>query len=123
MVTRDRNPGGPAWRLLLADGTEVPVRGATLLGRDPAPEGGQQVARLVSLADPDHSISKTHATVDVRGDRLVVRDLGSTNGTVVVSRDGREVECAEGVDVDVDDDSTIELGTYVLRVAAPQGAS
>ena len=122
MVTRDRN-AATAWRLRLADGTEIPVRGAILLGRDPAPEDGQEVARLVSLADPDHSISKTHAMVDLRGDHLVVRDLGSTNGTVVVSRDGAEVECAAGVDVDVDDGAGIELGTYVLRVAAPQGAS
>jgi FHA domain len=122
MVTRDRD-AATAWRLRLADGTEIPVRGAILLGRDPAPEDGQEVARLVSLADPDHSISKTHALVDLRGDHLVVRDLGSTNGTVVVSRDSVEVECAAGVDVDVGDGAGIELGTYVLRVAAPQGAS
>jgi hypothetical protein len=122
MVTRDRHDA-TAWRLHLADGTEIPVRGAILFGRDPAPEDGQQVARLVSLADPDHSISKTHAMVDLRGDRLVVRDLGSTNGTVVVSADGVEVECAAGVDIGVDDGAGIELGTYVLRVAAPQGAS
>lgn len=122
MVKRDRD-AATTWRLRLADGREIPVRGATLLGRDPAPEDGQQVARLVSLADPDQTISKTHAMVDLRGDRLVVRDLGSTNGTVVVSRDGVEVECAVGVDVDVDDGVGIELGTYVLRVAAPQGAS
>ena len=33
----------------------------------------------VPVTDPDHSISKTHLAVLLDGDRLSVRELGSTN--------------------------------------------
>ena len=40
------------------------------------------------MINPDRSISKTHLAVLLDGDRLSVRELGSTNGSAVVAADG-----------------------------------
>ena len=48
---------------------------------------GRDEAQSVCLLDGDPSVSKVHASVDVRGDRLFVCDVRSTNGTF--ARTGR----------------------------------
>ena len=53
------------------------------VGRDPGRIGEESAFRLLSIADPDLSISKTHLRLIRRGVELEVTDLGSTNGTSV----------------------------------------
>src|SRR5690606_9242235 len=70
--------------LRLWDGTELPLTGTALVGRNPAPRAGEPVPeRLVAVPDERRSVSKTHLAVGVDGDGAWVRDRGSTNGTVV----------------------------------------
>lgn len=81
-------------RVILDDGTEhtsaVPVR----IGRNPATEPGHEV---LAVSDTTRSISKTHLALDIDGDRILVTDLGSTNGTTAVEGDQRtELEPQEG---------------------------
>jgi pSer/pThr/pTyr-binding forkhead associated (FHA) protein len=45
---------------------------------------GGQVPRLVSLGSADQDISRNHVQFQVEGDTVVVTDLHSRNGTIVV---------------------------------------
>src|SRR5690606_17330895 len=53
-------PPAASWTLVLADGSEVPVRGVLLLGRNPAPFPAWPNAQLLAVADTTQSVSKTH---------------------------------------------------------------
>jgi pSer/pThr/pTyr-binding forkhead associated (FHA) protein len=98
---------------VLADGSEMPVRGVLLLGRNPAPFAAWPDAQLLAVADTTQTVSKTHAAFEVDDSGLWVHDLNSTNGVWVVR--GEDVtEVAPGRRVNVRSGSTIELGDYVL---------
>jgi DNA-binding winged helix-turn-helix (wHTH) protein len=72
-TTRPETTGSKSYRLVLKD-REVRLHpGANLLGRM---EDG-----VVWLASP--SVSRRHARISVDGDRVVLEDLGSKNGTFV----------------------------------------
>lgn len=65
-------------RLIVQDGPmmgrPVSIRGSKFtIGRGPACQ-----LRLGSA-----TVSRTHATIERRGGRLFLRDLGSTNGTII----------------------------------------
>jgi hypothetical protein len=108
-------PPAATWTLVLADGSEVPVHGVLLLGRNPAPFAGWPTAQLLAVADTTQSVSKTHVAFEVDDSGLWVHDLNSTNGVWVVR--GEDVtEVAPGRRVNVRSGSTIELGDYVLSV-------
>jgi serine phosphatase RsbU (regulator of sigma subunit) len=68
---------------------------------------GRDAARDIVLADPD--VSRLHARISMHGDRVVVEDQHSTNGTFV---DGRAVT---GPAVLVDG-SILSLGQQVLKL-------
>jgi hypothetical protein len=77
-------------RLVLPQGTLLLDRGA-VLGREPhVPRGwtGPQ-PHLVALADPDQDVSAQHVSLVLDLWNVLVCDLGSTNGTVLVDRSGR----------------------------------
>jgi hypothetical protein len=104
-----------AWTLVLADGSEVPVRGVLLLGRNPAPFATWPQAQLLAVTDTTQSVSKTHVAFEVDDSGLWVHDLNSTNGVWVVN--GSDVtEVAPGRRVNVPAGASIELGDYVLTV-------
>ena len=62
---------------------------AALVGRSPAILGRSRACDLVLV---DDSVSRRHAMVVRDGDRIVLRDLGSTNGTFL---NGRRIARAE----------------------------
>ncbi len=85
------SPSPPAVPVLLLDtGARVPVTGLLLIGRAPTSAGGDPTAVLVTVPDPDSSVSRTHLAVGRDGRGLWVRDLGSTNRTIVVDDAGRQ---------------------------------
>src|SRR5262249_35273025 len=63
--------------------------------------------RPLFLPDPD--VSRTHCEVRVVGEQVVVRDLGSTNGTFV---DGARVTAERVLPLS----SRLEIGRHVLRL-------
>jgi serine/threonine-protein kinase len=72
------------------EGTEHVFRHASLLiGR----EGGESGA---AIELPEGQISRMHAMVEARGDRFVLRDLDSKNGTFVGEMRVKEVEIHHG---------------------------
>ncbi len=66
---------------LLLVGTTVPVQGDSFT----LPQGEHDVGRVdtCAICVPDNSVSRGHATIFVRGPRVIVRDHGSSNGTFV----------------------------------------
>ena len=71
--------------LHLPDGRVVGLLAPTVVGRAPDSPGFE----LVALADPERSASKNHATLRLIGpDTVEVIDLGSTNGTSVMTGRG-----------------------------------
>ena len=88
----------------------------TLLGRAPVAVSPWEEADTVPVTDPDRSISKTHLAVLLDGDRLSVRELGSTNGSAVVAADGARTTLLMGQDVVVPDGARVELGDRSFTV-------
>jgi hypothetical protein len=78
--------------------------GRTKLGKAPRPEPD---TALVTLADP--YLSKDHATLEAGVGAIILRDLGSTNGTFV---NGQKVERAVLADGD-----EVRLGSTTFRVS------
>jgi pSer/pThr/pTyr-binding forkhead associated (FHA) protein len=77
------------------EGTEHTLRHASLLiGR----EGGNSGA-AIELAETQ--VSRMHAMVEVRGDRYVLRDLESKNGTFIGSERVKEVEIHHGTEFQI----------------------
>lgn len=112
----ETEPDAPTPVLVLEDGRRIPITVPLLLGRDPAPRSEHPDALVVPVADARRSVSKTHALLLVRGGRLLVQDLGSTNGTWLVRADGRVAEAPSGQPAEVPADARIELGECPLRV-------
>lgn len=77
-------------RLLVADGNQVTERVFT---RFPVRIGrlGDNDCQIL-----DTSVSKTHAQLELDGDTLVLRDLRSTNGTVMIGEPWRAASIDDG---------------------------
>lgn len=77
------------------EGAEHVLRHASLLiGR----EGGESGA---AIELPEGEISRMHAMVEARGDRFVLRDLDSKNGTYVGETRVKEVEIHHGTEFEI----------------------
>lgn len=110
------SPERGRWRLILADGSRLTVPPSIVLGRKPQATGEWQAAAELPLDDPERSVSKTHAVLFMDGADLVVVDLNSTNGVVVVTDDGAVSTVAAGDRHRIEASATIELGRFSLRV-------
>ncbi|KQY47190.1 RDD family protein [Cellulomonas sp. Root137] len=113
-------PSAPAPRVHLHlrfdTGEELDVEGDGLVGRSPAAEPG--IAHVVSIDDPDRSISRVHLAFgpEPGGRRLWVVDRGSTNGTVLVGPDGTSVALPPGTRAVVERGWTVRFGRRSLLV-------
>ena len=79
-------PPAPRFALALANGTFEPLDGPVLVGRSPSVSqvSGGQMPRLLTIGTADQDISRTHARFALEGGTVVVTDLHSRNGTIVV---------------------------------------
>jgi hypothetical protein len=105
--------GASAWSVRLPDGAVVGLDVPLLVGRNPAPVPG---ARLVAVADPGRSVSKTHLMLGVDEHGPWVVDRGSTNGTLVTLGDGQRIVCLADRRVRLTDGSLISFGDLSLSV-------
>lgn len=100
-VRRTGPAPGPAVSLLLVleDGRQVGL-----------PSSGLRIGRALDndLVIPDSRVSRYHAQIFGDGNGVLVRDLGSTNGTAVAGRVVAEDRLAEG--------DTLSLGGYRIDV-------
>jgi hypothetical protein len=100
-------------RLVLPDGAEVELGGGTVyLGRNPAlprvPAAGVPV--LVRLESARREVSSTHLAVTALGGAIVVRDMLSTNGTVVKTPGVAARTLLRGESATVTPGTTLDLG-------------
>jgi len=102
----------PDWSIRLDDGRVLALDRPILIGRDPA---AQPDAVPLALADGTRSVSKTHARVEVSDGVVLVTDLHSTNGVVIVS-DGEPETCRPGVPTVVPTRATVRFGDREFRV-------
>ena len=105
-VTVDRGPL-PAWARLVGDDHEVAVTvNRAVIGRSSESDVVLQ----------DSSVSRRHAVVWQQDERILLVDLGSSNGTAV---DGRPVG---GNPTEVSDGSSIRFGAVNYRLKAVRSA-
>lgn len=101
----------PALGLLrLSTGDVVTLDRGVLVGRAPRASteaSGARAPHLVRIASPDNEISRNHVEIVLDGWHVLVRDLGSTNGTTVALPGSSPVRVRPG------DQQTIEPGTTV----------
>jgi hypothetical protein len=102
------------WLLIDIDETPFVLYRSNVLGRKPSGKGAPDDAQLVSLSDQSKVLSRTHALLEVDGDRLWVTDLGSTNGTEVLDARGRGTEIAADKRTEVPKDGSISLGGRIV---------
>lgn len=89
------------WQLIPASGSAIALTAdVVLLGRRPAPDAGFPRAQLVAVPDEARTVSKTHARLELRGERWLVTDLGSTNGVLLRTLMGEEIEIEPGTEID-----------------------
>ncbi|KAA9107849.1 DUF5684 domain-containing protein [Microbacterium rhizomatis] len=97
MITRRRRA---RWSLVPTSGAPIALTGDVVtLGRSPAGDRAFPRAQLVTIPDATRTVSKTHARLELRGDSWFVTDLGSTNGVLLVTLMGTEIEAAPGVEL------------------------
>lgn len=91
----------PTWELVPAAGSPVPLTApVVILGRRPAADPAFPGAQLLAVAGDARTVSKTHARIEQRGESWIVTDLGSTNGVLVRTLMGDEVEVEPGAQLD-----------------------
>jgi hypothetical protein len=107
---------GPVLAVLRAsDGSTADLDRPVLIGRAPAGDrSSSRSPRLMPVPSPNHDISRTHVEVAPDDWQIVVTDLNSTNGTVLV-RPGAvdRQQLAPGEPVPVQLGSVVELGDGV----------
>ncbi|WP_052436848.1 FHA domain-containing protein [Georgenia sp. SUBG003] len=105
----------PILELVLSTGPRIEVTRPVLLGR--APESsrfrGGEVPRLVTVSNPQRDVSGTHVEIRPAGDHVVVTDMNSTNGTVLVLPGQPAFRLHPGTGVPVPAGGVVELGTGV----------
>ena len=107
---------GPVLAVLRAsDGSTAEVDRPVLIGRAPsADRSSSRSHRLMTVSSPNFDISRTHLEVAPQGWQVVVTDLNSTNGTVLV-RPGAvdRQQLVPGEPVTAQLGSVVELGDGV----------
>jgi hypothetical protein len=101
--------------LRASDGSSAELDRPVLIGRAPSVDRSSgQAARLMRVPSPNHDISRTHLEVAPDGWQIVVTDLNSTNGTILVRPGGGDrQQLTPGEPVPVQVGSVIELGDGV----------
>ena len=100
----------------LDTGDRFDLAGSALIGRNPRPEPGENVAHALPIDDPTQSISKTHLLIEVTPAGISVYDRHSTNGSAL-DRQGTLTELVPGVPVSVQPGDVVRFGDRSLTFA------
>lgn len=80
-----------SWAIVGRDGQSVELTGnVAVAGRKPGAMRAHPDAQLLTVPDNSRTVSKAHALLRLVRGVWMVRDLGSTNGVILVSADGTE---------------------------------
>ncbi len=97
-------------RVTFDTGVNYPFGGSIVLGRNPVAPASRPTASLVPVDDPDRTVSKTHVVLTATREGVLVEDLHSTGGTVVVRADGQETPVVPGSPVVAAPGDTVRYG-------------
>lgn len=92
------------------NGQSFTVAGAGLIGRRPQATPQAPDAQLLEIVDEDRSVSKTHLQFGIDEQGFWVSDLGSTNGTAVLTPHGEPLDVVIGMRVYVPGDGSVRVG-------------
>jgi hypothetical protein len=94
---------------------ELSLPGVGYFGRRPAgPDAGDQA---FAVQDPDGSVSKTHLRLDYAQGSVWVTDLGSTNGTDLMTDEGAITRLPANVPTAVDEGMRVRMGKRVFTAS------
>ncbi|MDN4471493.1 FHA domain-containing protein [Demequina zhanjiangensis] len=106
-VASDRS----GWVLTLPDGRELDARPRLVVGRRPEEDESTDTGALyVTAPSPQREISARHLELTVEDDVLRARDMGSTNGTLVLRPDRPAHLLHDSRDATLDAGDTLDLG-------------
>ena len=111
-----RTPRPPLGVLRISTGGVVPLDRGVLLGRAPQVNEelpANQRPHLLRVGGADRDISRNHAEVVLEGWHVLVRDLGSTNGTTVTLPGEEPVRLRPTEDQGIEPGSVITLADEV----------
>ena len=116
---------GPVLQLSLSTGQQVELDRPVLIGRAPESSrfGFGETPRLVTVPSPQQDISRTHVEIKLEGDSVLVTDLRSTNGTVVVLPGSPPRRLHPGESVPVPTGTLVDLGDGVTAVVGTPGTT
>ena len=97
-------------RVTFDTGVTYPFGGTIVLGRNPLAPASHPTASPVPVDDPQRTVSKTHVALTATREGVLVEDLHSTGGTVVVRADGEETPVLPGAPVHARAGDTIRYG-------------
>lgn len=109
---RPAQPTAAQPRLRMPDGTFEPISHEVVLGRAPSISkvSGGRIPRLVTLGHGDPDISRSHVRFALEGGTVVVTDLHSRNGTLVVAPGKPPVKLRAGEPTPVLIGTVVDLG-------------
>ncbi len=103
--TSPEDKPGKYWQLIACgdwlSGQSYVIKGHTVLGRDTS----------CDITIPGTHLSRRHAELAITGDKLLIRDLGSSNGTFIDQEQISESELKDG--------DEIRFDVLTFRVQAP----
>lgn len=112
-------PRPPLGFLVLDDGSMFTLDSDYVIGREPAVEG-DDLARPLTLDDPDRTVSRVHAEIRLEGWDVRFVDRGSANGTFVWDGDRTQWRRLEaGASEKIVPGSRVALGQRTLVYETP----
>lgn len=120
-VPTPRTPA-PA-KLLMSTGLVVSLNRPVLLGRAPQVTrvSNNEIPRLITVASPNQDISRTHAEVRMDGEDVVVTDLRSTNGVLLLRQGQGPQRLHPGEPTVVEPGVVVDLGEGVTFLVEAGG--
>jgi hypothetical protein len=103
-------------QLVFTTGETVSIAGTALIGRRPASDEGEAVGQLVTIDDPERSVSKSHLMAGWNDEGFWITDRGSGNGTVVFPVDGPAVQLHAGDPHTLADGDRVAIGDQTFTV-------
>jgi len=102
------------WHVLLPDGVRVDAVLPLVLGRKPSHESGPDWAQLVTVPDPDGTVSRNHALVEPVAGALRLTNLSRKNTIPVAWPDGVRYNVAPGEHLVIASMCAAKLGTVPI---------
>jgi hypothetical protein len=108
--------------LKIEGGATEPLTDLALVGRAPSVSkvSGDRVPKLITVGSADQDISRNHVQFAVEGDTVVVTDLHSRNGTLIVLPGKPPMKLRQGEPTSVIVGTVVDLGGGVTMTVGHQ---